>query len=347
MNSLLERQIRKYLPQELRETENIKDFLEAIGKSYDNNNDQLKMIQRAMKLSSDELFQANRKLSREAENQKKIIDTFKNCINTLNLKTPTNKHDKMEIDELAGYIEEQSEEIHRVQEQREELLQNLEKKNQVLSDYAHMVSHDLKSPLRSIDSLANWILQDNAETINSTSIENFKLLLKNVEKMDALIDGILNYSTIDQAIIDSYWVDLNVLTKDIIQILYKPDHINITIKNKLPNIKGDKFRLQQLFQNLIQNAVKSIDKPIGEIEIDVIEEEEFWKFSVKDNGKGIQPKHHLKIFRIFEKIENDQAATGIGLSIVKKVIDYYKGELWLDSKLGAGSTFFFKLPRRL
>nr|WP_279347027.1 HAMP domain-containing sensor histidine kinase [Gramella sp. AN32] len=163
--------------------------------------------------------------------------------------------------------------------------------------------------------------------------------------MDALIDGILNYSTIDQAVIDSYPVNLNVLTKDIIQILYIPKNIKFTINKVLPTIKGDKFRLQQLFQNLIQNAIKSIDKPFGEIEIDVVEDDVFWKFSIKDNGIGIPEEYHTKIFRIFEKIENDQAATGIGLSIVKKIIDFYNGKLWLESKPNSGSTFYFMLPK--
>ncbi|TVZ27834.1 histidine kinase/DNA gyrase B/HSP90-like ATPase [Gillisia sp. Hel_I_86] len=192
---------------------------------------------------------------------------------------------------------------------------------------------------------ANWLLQDNVEMINLAGKEQFKLLLQNVEKMDAQIDGILNSPTIDQAVIDSYPVDLNILTKDIIQTLHIPEHINVTINKTLPIIKGDKFRFQQLFQNLIQNAIKSIDKPFGEIEIDVVEDGAFWIFSKKDSGRGIPQEYHTKIFQIFEKIENDQAATGIGLSIVKKIIDFYNGKLWLESKPNIGSTFFFTLPR--
>lgn len=347
MNSLLEIQVRKHLPQELQSNENLKEFIKAVEKSYDNNNDQLNMIQRAMKLSSDELLNANRKLSREAEHQQKIIDTIKSCIKTLNLKTPDGEEGKMEIDELAGFVEKQSEEVHRVNKEREDLLENLEKKNQTLSDYAQMVSHDLKSPLRGVHSLANWILNDNAEVLNSNSLEDFKLLLKNIEKMDAVIDGVLIYSTIDEIVRDKYMIDLNVVIEDVLESLRKPQHINITIKNKLPTIVGDNFRFKQLFQNLIENAITSIDKPIGEIEIDVTKETKFWKFSIKDNGEGIPSKYYLKIFQVFEKVHQDGDTTGIGLSIVKKIIEYYNGKIWLGSKLGVGTTIYFKIPMNL
>jgi len=346
VNPLLERQLRKYVSSELGQNPDFRKFVEAVESSYNNFDDYLKMSQRAVKISSDELFEANAKLREKAESQKRILDTLNELVTTLKIDSSDPERITEDGIDLVSFIKEQSSEIIVVNKQREELLHNLERKNQVLSDYAHMVSHDLKSPLRSIDSLVNWILEDNKLLFDQNTSQHFNLILQNLEKMDALINGILNYSTIDQAELESYEVDLNHLVPEILQILFKPKHIEVAIKGEMPKVKGDKFRLQQLFQNLIQNAIKSIDKKKGIVEITVKDADSFWLFTVKDNGKGISMEYHDKIFRIFEKIENDQMATGIGLSIVKKIIDFYGGQIHLESELGKGTTFYFTLPKK-
>lgn len=336
----------KYLSKEERESEGMQNFLEAVNLSYLNYEDHIEMSQRAMKISSDELSEANAKLRKEGERQQKIIENLNRMISNLNLKSPGDNEKLLSVLEISDFIEKQSKEISRKNKQRAELLKSLEQKNQVLSDYAHMVSHDLKSPLRSIDSLINWIKEDNEELINEECSVKFGMILQNVEKMDSLISGILNYSTIDQAEFENYEVDLHHLVSEINQSHYIPSHIQISIKETLPALLGDKFRLQQLFQNIIQNAIKSIDKESGKIEIGVQENKKEWEFYIKDNGKGIPLKHHQKIFQIFEKIENDQTATGIGLSIVKKIVDFYNGTIWLTSEEGKGTTFYFTLPKK-
>lgn len=345
MNPLLERQLRKYVTSELQQNPDFKKFLDAVESSYNNYEDYLKMSQRAMKISSDELFEANTKLREEAESQKRILNTLNELVTTLKINSSDLEVNTKEGIDLVNFIKEQATEIILVNKQREELLHNLETKNQVLSDYAHMVSHDLKSPLRSIDSLVNWIMEDNKSLFESTTKENFNLILQNLEKMDSLINGILNYSTIDQAELESFDVDLNHLVSEVIQIVFKPKHVEVFIKNELPVIKGDKFRLQQLFQNLIENAIKSIDKKKGIVEVSVKELDEYWLFTVRDNGKGISPEYHDKIFQIFEKLENDHMATGIGLSIVKKIVAYYGGHIYVESEIGQGSAFNFTLPK--
>ena len=135
------------------------------------------------------------------------------------------------------------------------------------------------------------------------------------------------------------------LVKELKQILFFPEHISLIIKSKLPVIKGDQTKLQQLFQNLISNAVKFIDKDRGLIEIDVIDKKSFYEFSVKDNGIGIEPKYHEKIFKIFHSLNRSKESTGIGLSIVKKIVDLHDGNIWLKSKPGLGTTFFFSLKK--
>lgn len=228
--------------------------------------------------------------------------------------------------------------------EQEQLLHNLEMQNQELSDYAHMVSHDLKSPLRSVDTLAAWLMEDNKDRLDDHCNTQLGLIRSNVEKMDALISGILNYSTIGKNQTETYKVDLNSLLKDVLNLMEIPSHVSIDIP-KLPVIVGDKYRLQQLFQNLISNAVKYNDKPKGLIEIGVEDKKQFLEFYIKDNGKGIDEVYFKKIFKVFEKLENTQDSTGVGLSIVKKIVDLYGGKIWLKSELGVGTTFYFTLKK--
>ena len=121
-------------------------------------------------------------------------------------------------------------------------------------------------------------------------------------------------------------------------------HILI-IPKKLPNIKGDDKRIEQLFLNLIDNSIKFNDKKNVKIEIGFSENTDFWKFYIKDNGKGIEEKYFQKTFIAFFKLENDYKSAGIGLSIVKKIIDLYEGDIWIESKLKEGSTFHFTIKK--
>lgn len=347
MNSLLKRQIRKFLSETLKKNKDLEAFLNAIDLSYNNFDDQFSMIQRAMKISSEELFEANRKLQRETKEQKELIDKLKNVINRLKFfdSNSESKEDKeLNGKELVDFIENQAKEIVKINNQREILLKELEYQNQELSDYAHMVSHDLKSPLRSIDSLTAWLNEDYNDKIDENGKQSLDLIRSNVYKMDALINGILEYSTIGKSRVEVYDVNIDKLIDDISESLHKPDHFSI-IKNNLPVIKGDKYRLQQLFQNLITNALSYNDKEKGIIEIGFKEQREFWEFYVKDNGKGINEKYFNKIFKIFEKLEINHKSTGIGLSIVKKIVNAYGGKIWLKSEISKGTTFYFTLKK--
>ena len=345
MNPLLRRQISKHLDASLAESEEMNTFLNAINSSYETHQEQFNMLQRAMQISSDELYEANRQLQKDFKHQKDILDSISGAIAAMNLDEFNIKNGDFEIGDLASHIKLQSEKLQLAVKRQEELLINLENKNKVLTDYAHMVSHDLKSPLRNVYALISWIQEDCAEKMDDTSKKNFTLILSNLEKMDNLINGILKYSTIDQGEVDAYKVDLNYLVEEISEYLIVPQNVTIRIDDNLPHILGDKFRLQQLFQNLIQNAIKSIDHKNGLIEVKVEDRKDMWQFEVKDNGRGIPERFHHKIFGIFEKIENDQAATGIGLSIVKKVIEHYGGSIRLESQEGKGTSFYFTLPK--
>ncbi|TVZ56427.1 PAS domain S-box-containing protein [Lutibacter sp. Hel_I_33_5] len=229
--------------------------------------------------------------------------------------------------------------------QNKELLLTLEKNNEELQEYAHIVTHDLKSPLRSLYALTSWLKTDNIDSYNQTSLQYFNDIELTLEKMESLISDVLSYSSLEanQQIKDP--VALDVLIKDIIQLLYVPENITIKTTKKLPILYGDKTLYQRLFQNLIENAIKFNDKPQGTIEIDVKEHKSFYKFSVKDNGIGIEKKHFTKIFKIFQSLKKAKDSTGIGLSVVKKIVDIYKGEIWVESQVNKGTTFYFTIKK--
>ncbi|WP_347924021.1 PAS domain S-box protein [Pontimicrobium sp. SW4] len=236
-------------------------------------------------------------------------------------------------------------ERQRAESKNKELLDQLAKSNDELQEYAHIVSHDLKSPLRSIDALVNWIKEDNKGMLDDASIENFELIETTLEKMEHLISDILLYSSIGSDSVKEQEVDLNQLVLDVTQVLFIPEHITVKVLNILPVVYGDKVKFQQLFQNLISNAIKFINKEKGLVEIDVSNKKTYYQFSIKDNGLGIEKKYHDKIFKIFHSLNDNKESTGIGLSIVKKIIDYYKGEIWIESCLGQGTTFYFTIKK--
>ena len=234
----------------------------------------------------------------------------------------------------------------KTQLEKDKLLIKLEKNNEELKNFAHVVSHDLKSPLRSMSALISWIKEDNSDVFDQETSKNCNLLLAKIHKMDSLINGILKYSSIDKIEKVSTNVNLQKVVEEIIETIYIPEKINIKLKNKLPIILGDKYRYQQLFQNLISNAIKYNDKEKGVIEIDVSEKQDTFLFSIKDNGIGIAKKYHSKIFEVFETLgQHNDNATGIGLSIVKKIIDLYEGKIWIESEQNKGTCFFFELSK--
>ncbi|MGL2994836.1 sensor histidine kinase [Flavobacterium sp. TSSA_36] len=341
MNPLLSRQIKKKLKPE--QLEEIQDFLNLVNASYDDFDQQLIMLQRAMKISSDELFFANQKLRAEAESLKEINKKLEEIFESMNVEV--SKINKDTAFNTAEYLKQQALEIVSINEQREILLQNLEKQNKELSDYAHVVSHDLKAPLRNIDTLIGWFMSDYERVIAKDGMESLKKVIFNVEKMDLLIKGILDYSTIDKIKSEDRLVDFNHLCDEVVKTIVIPKNITITIEDDLPIVYGNFVRFKQVLLNLIENAVKNSDKDYGSIRVGCIDKSDHFEFFVKDNGKGIDPKYFERIFNVFTKLDNDTQAPGIGLSIVKKIISLYHGKVWLESEEKEGTTFYFTLPK--
>jgi len=229
-----------------------------------------------------------------------------------------------------------------------ELITKVDKINRELNDFASIVSHDLKAPLRGIKTLANWILADCADKLGDQANEQINLLLDRVERMYNLIEGALQYSRLGLTKGKLIQVNLNTFVPEIINMVVPPENITVTIENKLPVIEFEETQIMQVFQNLLSNAIKYMDKPQGWIKVGCVEQDGFWKFSVADNGPGIEEKHFEKIFKIFQALPTSPMfeGTGVGLTIAKKIVELYNGKIWVESKVGQGSTFFFTLPKQ-
>lgn len=231
------------------------------------------------------------------------------------------------------------------QKDRDQLFKNLKKSNQELNDFAHVISHDLKAPLRSLNALVNWLKEDCLQLTNNEDIKsNFELLLRKIDKMDHLIHGILKYASIDKIEYSRKDIDLQGTVESILETIEIPKHVTINIPEKLPTLRGEMFRFHQLFQNLISNAIKYAANESGEVRIAYCKREDYFEFQIHNNGKGIPKRYHKKIFKIFQTLDEDQNSTGIGLSIVKKIIDFYDGTIWVSSIKNQGTTFHFTLP---
>jgi signal transduction histidine kinase len=235
----------------------------------------------------------------------------------------------------------------RAEERQAKLVKELESANQELKDFAYVVSHDLKAPLRAISSLANWISTDYADRLDEDGKEQLNLLISRVQRMHNLIEGILQYSRVGRIKEEKVEVDLNELVTDVIDMIAPSDNVEIKIETELPSILCERTRLNQVFQNLLSNAVKFMDKPKGEVRIGCIEDSGYWRLSVTDNGPGIEEKYFEKIFQIFQTLmpRDESESTGIGLALVKKIIEIYGGRVWVKSEVGHGTTFFFTLPK--
>lgn len=341
MNSLLKRQIAKLVqPDQLID---LKQFLKAVNDSYDNYQDQLSMSQHAMKISSDKLFEANQKLREEANGLLEINQNLSAILNSMNLDADK-LSDEKEFSK-ADYLKKQALEIVAINKQREELLKNLALQNEELNEYAHVVSHDLKAPLRNIDTLVSWVIEDNKDGMGEGCLNSLNLVLSNVEKMDFLIKGILDYSTIDRLESEDRQINFNIVVDEVLRTILVPKNIQITVQENFPNLFGNALRFKQVFQNLIQNAIKYNDKENGTIEVGFHEKENHFEFFVKDNGMGIDAAYFDRIFKVFTKLESNNSSSGIGLSIVKKIVQFYNGEIWLESQLEKGTTFYFTLPK--
>ena len=289
------------------------------------------------------------------------LKTAAEKIGSGDLQTKIEIKSKDEIGQLAGALQKMTDDLKksmgtlndeltwhtRVEGQYKQVAEKFEKVNNELKDFAYIVSHDLKAPLRGIKTIAGWLAEDYREKFDDNGKEQLKLLLSRVDRVHNLIEGVLQYSRIGRVKEQEVHVDLNEAAAEAIEAAGSCANIKVSIEDKLPEMICERTRITQLFGNLVNNSVKFMDKPQGWVKIRCEDKADYWQISVEDNGPGIEERHFEKIFKIFQTLstKKDEESTGVGLSLVKKIVEMYGGKIWVESKVGQGSKFIFTLHK--
>jgi PAS domain S-box-containing protein len=220
---------------------------------------------------------------------------------------------------------------------------NLEKRNAELDQFAYIVSHDLKAPLRAIANLSQWIEEDLEDKLTEETRHQMDLMRSRVYRMEALINAVLEYSRVGRLRTELEAVDVEALLAEVIDSLAPPPGFTVKVMPGMPTLITERLLLEQVFANLISNAIKHNHRPNGKIVISWEDKTDFYEFAVADDGPGIAPEFHEKVFVIFQTLEpRDKVEnTGVGLAIVKKIIEDKGGTIYLESKLDQGTIFRF------
>jgi light-regulated signal transduction histidine kinase (bacteriophytochrome) len=223
------------------------------------------------------------------------------------------------------------------------LITALEKTNRELDQFAYVASHDLKAPLRGIANLAQWIEEDLQDRLGDDTREMLALMRTRMHRMEALIDGLLQYSRAGRVHQAAERIDTRRLVSEIVDLISPPDGVTIEVADDLPTITAERLPLQQVLMNLVGNAVKHAARDDARVSISARRAGSFWEFAVADNGPGIEPQYRDRIWGIFQTLETRDKVegTGIGLALVKKLVEAQGGRAWVESTPGQGATFRF------
>ncbi len=244
---------------------------------------------------------------------------------------------------LSDITERKQEELKRLQ-----LMEQIESANRALEQFAYVVSHDLKAPLRGINNLSHWIMEDVRGTASIKTQQNLEKIQSRIRKMVAMIDGILQYSQVEQGLHKQVEViDVGQLLDETLDFLTLPDDVCVKIMPGMPVLEANPIKLGQVFSNLVGNAIKYRNPDSCCIEINWKKKDLFYEFSISDNGPGIAPEYQDKIFGIFQTLGLSPESTGIGLAIVKRIIEAQGGSITVESVEGEGATFRFLWPENV
>ena len=220
----------------------------------------------------------------------------------------------------------------------------LEERNLELDRFSHIVSHDLKAPLRGISNLSEWIEEDLGDKLTEDTQYHLHLQRERIARMENLIDGLLQYARVGRQNATTETVDVRQLLAEVIDSINPPVGFAIAIEDKMPILTTQRLFLEQIFSNLISNGIKHHPRLDGKINISVCEQERFYEFAIADDGAGIAPMAQTKIFDIFHTLNkgDGKSNTGVGLAIVKKIVEERGGKITVESTVGKGTTFIFQ-----
>ena len=266
------------------------------------------------------------------DNENSDITGYICSIKNLNNKLSTESQLKNEIHSLYKNLNDKSKEV---------LLLNSE-----LRTVTYNLSHSIKTPLHGINQISQWLKEDYKDSIGSDAQELLNMLIYRVEKLNAIIDNLLEYTDIKVKLEKLSKLDLNYVLKNLINFLNVPQNIEINIARNMPHLKIEKKYIESIFTNLIENSIKFMDKEKGRIEVGFVELNKEYMFFIRDNGPGIEEKYFEKIFTMFHSINNNESIEnlGVGLALTKKIVELHGGTIHIESKIKEGTTVFFTLP---
>jgi PAS domain S-box-containing protein len=232
---------------------------------------------------------------------------------------------------------------------REELIAALERRNADLDAFSSAASHDLRAPLRGIASIADWIEEDMGDLATPEVRGHLAMLRGRVHRLETLIDGVLSYSRAGRTACDVTEVDVGAMLAETVELLAPPPAATVMVDRAMPLLRTAAAPLQQIFLNLIGNALKHAAGPATTVRVGARDAGAFWEFSVADNGPGIAPAFHERIWQIFQTLKPRDVVegSGIGLAVVHKTVTALGGRAWVESDVGAGACFRFTWPKRL
>ena len=236
----------------------------------------------------------------------------------------------------------------RAEEERERLLTEIAAKNQELESFVYTISHDLRAPLVSLDGFSSLLKRESQNQLGEQGQHYLERIRANVAHMNTLITELLELSRIGRVVGPEEEIDVGVLLREIeegLVLKLEQEGVEFIVQQPLPAVRGDRGRIRQVFANLIENAVKfrSLERRLR-IEVGCEEEGGFYRFHVGDNGIGILPQYQEQIFEPFRQLDSGIEGVGMGLTLVKRIVDHHGGRIWVESEAGKGSTFYFTIP---
>ena len=255
---------------------------------------------------------------------------------------------KNELEEITLEFDRRVAAVREADAEKERYAKELQRSNKELAQFAYVASHDLRAPLKGIKMTASWVAEDMAEYMNDDTRESLALLQNRAERLDDLLNSLLEYSRVQSKVYEEESVDVADVIADVDLLLGPPDGFTVKVVGNLPQLFAVKVHLQQVFQNLIENAFKHHDHDTGVIAVEAEDLGDVWLFSVTDDGPGIPAQYHEKVLQIFQTLvrRDEREASGMGLALVNKIIEQHGGTLSIDSPLNdRGCAMRFTWPK--